>query len=339
MSLTIDQYHLLLQALTLGFGGANKKDLKQLCRLLWVKQEKSLQTEIFDAEFDRYFEQLHLSSSPEKVPHPEKDTPISTPKPTPKTTETSPLGTPTNTEPSRVKIPTALLGSRPKSRRGEITLSSKNVIFNVRDFPVTNRQILQGWRTLSYPIPEGPPTELDIPATLDQIHRQGQLFEPVLRPRRVNRAELLLLIDWDGSMVPFHILARQLADTIKKGWFGKANIYYFRNCPQEYLYLSGNQPEHKRPDDILSTLHKNRTSVFIFSDGGAARCGFNRERIELTQVFLNRLQSKVRSLVWLNPMPKNRWEETTAEQINLLLGDRMYEFNQADLRSAIRAIK
>ena len=54
---------------------------------------------------------------------------------------------------------------------------------------------------------------------------------------RVNKAELLLLIDQDGSMIPFHALSHRLAETaLRGGLLGKAGIYYFHNCPIEHLY-------------------------------------------------------------------------------------------------------
>lgn len=99
-------------------------------------------------------------------------------------------------------------------------------------FPVTRRQMKQNWRYLRRPVREGIPTELDIEATVNQIGQQGVLLEPVLLPPRINQSELLLLIDQDGSMVPFHSLSRRLAETaVRGGRLGKAGIYYFHNCP------------------------------------------------------------------------------------------------------------
>ncbi|MEG3864115.1 hypothetical protein QT974_34105, partial [Microcoleus sp. herbarium12] len=42
------------------------------------------------------------------------------------------------------------------------------------------------------------PVELDVEATVNQIGRQGILLSLVLVPRRVNRSQLLLLIDCGG---------------------------------------------------------------------------------------------------------------------------------------------
>ena len=61
-------------------------------------------------------------------------------------------------------------------------------------FPLTGRQMKQSWRYLRRLIREGPPVELDVAATINQVSRGGMLLYPVLRPRRVNRNELLLLV-------------------------------------------------------------------------------------------------------------------------------------------------
>lgn len=85
-------------------------------------------------------------------------------------------------------------------------------LFSTDYLPVTQRQMKQMWRHLRRLTKEGIATELDIEATVNQIGRYGMMLEPVLSPARVNRTELLLLIDQDGSMVPFHSLSVRLGD-------------------------------------------------------------------------------------------------------------------------------
>lgn len=87
----------------------------------------------------------------------------------------------------------------------------------VNDLPITHRQMKQGWRYLRQFSREGAPVELDMEATIQQVAQQGILLNPVLVPQRTNRIELLLLIDRDGSMVPFHHLSQELADTALRG--------------------------------------------------------------------------------------------------------------------------
>lgn len=204
-------------------------------------------------------------------------------------------------------------------------------------FPVTRRQMKQSWRYLRRPIREGTPAELDVEATVNQIGRQGMLLELVLVPRRVNRAELMLLIDRDGSMVPFHALSQPLAETaLRGGRLGKADIYYFHNCPIDYLYRDRHHQEAEAISSILDRISE-RTAVLIFSDGGAARGGYSPDRVELTEEFLEQLKTKVRYIAWFNPMPKSRWEGTTAGAIARMVP--MFAVSRSGLQSAINVLR
>lgn len=205
-------------------------------------------------------------------------------------------------------------------------------------FPVTQRQMKRSWRYLNRRVRQGVRSELDIEATIQQIGQQGVLLEPVLVPRRTNRAEILLLIDQDGSMVPFHALSQRLVETaVRGGRLGKTEIFYFHNCPVDYLYLDPYHQAAERIRDVLAPITSNRMGVLIFSDAGAARGGFNPERIDLTADFLNQLKQKIRYVAWLNPLPRSRWIGTTAGEIAQLVP--MFEVSRAGLDGAIDVLR
>ena len=204
-------------------------------------------------------------------------------------------------------------------------------------FPVTGRQMKQSWRYLRRLIREGPAIQLDVEATVQQISHQGMLLNPVLRPRRVNRNELLLLVDQDGSMVPFHALSERLAKTAMHGGkLAKADIYFFHNCPIQYLYRDPYHQEAEAIANLLSGLHSEHTGVLIFSDAGAARGAFNPERFELTAEFLGQLRQQFRYIAWLNPMPRRRWTGTAAEIAKLVP---MFELSRQGLNQAINVLR
>ncbi|MEH2125898.1 VWA domain-containing protein [Nostoc sp.] len=208
----------------------------------------------------------------------------------------------------------------------------------VNNLPVTHRQMKQGWRYLRQFSREGPPTELDMEATIQQVAQHGVLLNPVLVPRRTNRIELLLLIDQDGSMVPFHHLCQELADTaLRGGRFSRVRVYYFHNCPDEYLYRDRYHLEAESIDDCLSNLPKARTVCLIFSDAGAARGGFSSRRRRLTKFFLKELRQYVRYTTWLNPVPRDRWQTTTAHDIAALVP--MFEVNRQEFYKAINVLR
>jgi uncharacterized protein len=204
--------------------------------------------------------------------------------------------------------------------------------------PVTQRQMKQSWRYLRRFVREGVPTELDVERTVRHIAQNGLLLNPVLVPLRRNRAELLLLIDQDGSMVAFHTLSSRLVETAARGGrLGDAGVYYFHNCPIDYLY---HDPKHQQSEPLenwFGQVSRSRSVVLIFSDAGAARGGANPDRIEETKKFLAELKQQVRYVAWLNPLPKARWEGTSAESIAQLTP--MFEISRQGLDSAISALR
>ncbi|MDJ0696077.1 hypothetical protein [Mastigocoleus sp. MO_188.B34] len=211
-------------------------------------------------------------------------------------------------------------------------------VLNREFFPLTQRQMKQVWRYLRRPVREGKPTELDVEATIDQIGQQGLLLDIILVPPRVNRAELMILIDQDGSMVPFHTLSRKLTETaLGDGRLRKTGIYYFHNSPVEYLYRDRHHQQGELVTDTLTNRCSKQTAVLIFSDGGAARGGSNEERYKLTQEFLTQLQQRVLHIAWLNPIPKERWFGTTAAKIARLVP--MFEVSRPSLQDAISVLR
>ena len=206
-------------------------------------------------------------------------------------------------------------------------------------FPVTRRQMKQSWRYLRRPSKDPSPSlEIDVDATIEEIGRAGRLLNLVWLPRQQNRAELLLLVDQGGSMVPFHMLARRLAETAQRGGrLGKAGIYYFHNCPTTHLYRTPTYQDAKAIKDVLNSLSNERTAVLIFSDAGAARRGFNQTRLDLTKKFLDQLTNRFRYVAWLNPTPRSRWLGTTAGEIQELVP--MFEINRRGLDDAISLLR
>lgn len=139
-------------------------------------------------------------------------------------------------------------------------------------------------------------------------------------------------------MVPFHSLSVRLAETAQRGGrLGQAGIYYFHNCPVDYLYTD---PWHQQAEPIpavLAQLRRDRTVVLIFSDAGAARGGLHFKRVSLTIAFLRQLKRHIRYVTWVNPMPKTRWARTTAGEIARYVP--MFEGTRQGLDQAIDVLR
>ncbi|MCC5664146.1 hypothetical protein LC653_09485 [Nostoc sp. CHAB 5784] len=53
---------------------------------------------------------------------------------------------------------------------------------------------------------------------------------------------------------------------------------------------------------------------------------------------LTALSPCIRQLIWLNPLPPQRWEQTSAQTINAVLNGKMLTYEPAILQKAARAI-
>jgi uncharacterized protein len=185
--------------------------------------------------------------------------------------------------------------------------------------PISHRSMAYTWRYLRRPLPIGPADILDVEATVEQVARQGFFLAAVYRRREVNQACLLLLIDQDGSMTPFHRLNRDLVETVDEGsTIPEIKVYYFHNVPVDYVYQDSHLTQPVLLKEVLAGCDRD-TSVLIVSDAGAARGNRQMHRIRATVKFLVQLKQRTNLIGWLNPMPRNRWEDTSAESIGYLI--------------------
>jgi len=355
LPLGVEEYRSSLRALQGGFGIPDLAALARLCKTLWIKSEGD--ERIFDYQLEQVRSRVHASEPSSSLAQSSK---ITTSASTSSMTKTGPTSTPAPTDHLEVPSTAHLEAPSTSVPPSEVPLQLEDEVQIARTvlqaasgdddsfygsfiqtdeyFPITLRQMKQSWRYLRRPVREGPPVQLDVESTVKELGRQGVLLKPVLLPRRTNRTQLLLLIDHGGSMVPFHSLSRRFAETaLRGGRLGKANTYYFHNCPGEYLSRDSADQEHELLQNILDCLHVERTGVLIFSDAGAARGGLNPERIEMTEEFLAQLKQKVRYMAWLNPMPFSRWAGTTASKIMRSIP--MFDLSRRGLDDAISVLR
>jgi uncharacterized protein len=185
--------------------------------------------------------------------------------------------------------------------------------------PVSRRSMSYGWRSIRSVRADGPRTVVDVTATVRQVARLGVYGGPVMRRRRVNHGRLVLLVDQQGSMVPFHRWSRDVVETARlDSRLAGVSAFYFYNVPQEFVYLD----EHlTKPIELAKVLAgiDGETTVLVVSDGGAARGRRDRMRIRETTRVVGKVRSRTGLVGWLNPMPVDRWERSAAEILAYLL--------------------
>ncbi|MCC6725559.1 MAG: hypothetical protein IT258_13715 [Saprospiraceae bacterium] len=219
---------------------------------------------------------------------------------------------------------------------------------------ISFREMIQSWRYFRLRRVAGVSDEIDVPKTVKQIAQDGFFTFPKYKTAYKSREDsLLILVDRQGSMVPFHALSDSLVRTaIKDGGHHRAMVYYFKNYPLEYVYKTPYLTDPVKLDELLSTVNNEHTYAIIISDAGAARGNMNEGRVRSSGIemggvqntlrsgaFLQKLVSGVKDLVWLNPMPRNRWKGTSAAAIYNTLGIKMHSIYDAGMLGFTNAVK
>ncbi|NET33242.1 MAG: VWA containing CoxE family protein [Cyanothece sp. SIO1E1] len=206
-------------------------------------------------------------------------------------------------------------------------------------WPVSRRSMSYSWRYLRRTVAAGPAEVLDVATTVQQTAQQGFYLEPVMQQRAHNRAQLLLFIDQNGSMTPLHQFTREIVETslYESGLpEQQVTVCYFQNVPVDDVYQDIFLTQPIGLSTVLTACDSNM-SVLIVSDAGAAR-GYRRlERIRATARFLMRLWRTTQLCAWLNPMPVERWEGSSAEMIANLVP--MFQMDDDGLSNAIDVVR
>jgi len=236
--------------------------------------------------------------------------------------------------------------SPPRSELGSLPIQAPELIIEEEEtaslqayYPISRRSLVYNWRYLRRPIADGPMDVLDLDATIQMVTRQGFFLAPVYGRRERNDARLLLLIDQNGSMTPFHHFTRDLVETARdESSLDSENVraFYFQNVPIGSVYEDSYLTKPVAFATVLGACDNN-TSVLIVSDAGAARGFRTRERVRSTARFLYQLKQRTSLMAWLNPMPETRWEGSSAEIIANSIA--MFQLDREGLNNAIGVVR
>lgn len=345
MALTLEQYQLLREAISQGYGLGGWSDLKRVCRLLWVKPSANYDGETFDIAFKAFKDNIQqhrniedaepeeqLQEEPPPAPEKPPDLPQFAPRRRPKET-----GTPSAeaSDENATEVPAAMRTSAPLER-DHLKNTGNTYILTPQYLPIKLQDVRDAWKILKRPVPIGKEYELDIDATIDLIEREGIFSDVVMRPVKVRRAELLLLIDDNLAMIPFFAAFQPFTQAIDQARITPASVHRFTSYPDEYLYQWHHPTKAELITNLLSKLHQNRTIALIISDAGAAVGTYSPERIQGIWKFLHKLSPCVRQLIWLNPLPSERWQHTSAWEIHKILDGKMLTYEPTSLQTVVK---
>jgi uncharacterized protein with von Willebrand factor type A (vWA) domain len=119
-------------------------------------------------------------------------------------------------------------------------------------WPVSRRFMVYTWRYLRRPVKDGPRDVLNVEATVEQTARQGFFLHSIYDRRESNDAHLILMIDQDGSMVPFHRFTRDLVDTAcEESTIRQVDVMYFHNVPPPIIFRDPHLTEPLPLEQVL----------------------------------------------------------------------------------------
>jgi uncharacterized protein len=326
--LGVNEYLAALDAIDGGFGANDQEDLRQMLCMLWCHSPDEQNR--FDSIFktiDKESKPIEVMDRPDRpVERPETHSPSSTSNSLPSADKVEPLLPEKTSEPEFSTLPW---------RSPFQPVDGEDLPELYTYHPLSRRSMSYGWRFLSRSVADGVEDVLDVSATVEKTAKQGFFLAPVYRRRMVNRAKVLLLVDQGGSMTPLHRFTRDFVETAQMpGVFPEEGVQvgYFHNFPTEYMYRDERLTLPCETVGLLAECDAE-TSVLIVSDAGASR-GYRRmERIRKTTDFLVKLKRQSNLICWLNPMPIERWQGSSAEVIAYLV--QMEQMNADGLGNAI----
>jgi uncharacterized protein len=354
----VEDYQALQQSLHAGFGWGSRQEFLSLCTSLWAKSRK--ERDVLTA----LFEQLAPEGDRWTYSLPKQDLSLSD---STKSASQSDSKKSDKSAEAEHDPKTASQTRLPPINIENVRISERPFVF-VPQFPLTYREVAQTWRRLKRPIRRGAATELDLEATIAQRCQLGMVTNVVMRPRTTNVARLLLLVDRQGSMAPFHRFCDEVCLAIQEaGRLGETAIYYFHNVPAEgaddrvlkpligqlfpvldpilreveplqdgYVYTDRDLLMPKSLPEVLEADGRG-ASIVILSDAGCARRQYRVSRLLDTIACMKAIRTYSPDCVWLNPLPKKYWLNNTAGQIARHIP--MFPLDREGLEQAVNVLR
>ncbi len=333
--LGIEEYYVLIDALHTGFRFYNteshfsKQNLLWLAKTVWLKPNQSKYE--FEKIFHDTFDGINKPSETkekEENKTPTKNEPPKNSLEKENEPKEDNQKTEIQTNDRKEHLIKFILGNTDENSEKSGFDSDKkrlkrNFLFTENYFDISQRQIKQNFRSLPIFQPSSTSNEIDIEETLHHWAKKDFFEKPIFKRKESLYNNVVLLTDNKGSMLSFELLGDMLNTALSESFNGKIDRisvdygqYFFYNVPQKYFYEDKIHIKHTKTYELLDKIKRKKSLVVIYSDAGAARGGNSDGRFKPTLRFLLHLKKVAHQIVWLNPLPKERWNKTTAKRIS-----------------------
>jgi uncharacterized protein with von Willebrand factor type A (vWA) domain len=193
------------------------------------------------------------------------------------------------------------------------------------------------WRHYRRMARSGPATELDAEATLERLCRDCALAEPVMVPRRANRARALILLDAGPSMTPFRYITRELVDSARRAGLERVDTRYYHESPRAIVFRDPRGLEPMTLDAAAAPFVD--AGMLVYGEAGAARGVMDEASVNSACAAIETLRRFTPAIAWLNPVPRARWAGSSASAIRERTGIAMFELDRHGLSDAIDTMR
>lgn len=193
---------------------------------------------------------------------------------------------------------------------------------------------------------QGAELELDLDDTIRKTARNAGYLDIQMIPERHNNVKVLMLLDVGGSMDD-HISRVEELFSAASSEFRNLEVYYFHNCPYEYLWKSNRRRQMERFEtwDILRKFNADWRLIMvgdasmspyeILQPGGSVE-HYNKES---GAEWLKRMIQTWPKAVWLNPEPQASWQyRQSTTLIRNIVQDKMYPVTVSGIEQAMRLL-
>lgn len=335
--LTLRDYRDALGAMRSGFGLCEASELRWLCETLWCRDDEDRRAlaEVFDRAARWGGDSAKMQA--DELLHGKRGAASDA------STKSSPGGPKQGASPRRTAAsPEPRFAAPEESGTGipqpTITLTSAETFILTPRPLIPQRALTVIWRRFRRARREGPAVELDVEATIEAQCREGYLTAPAMLPARRNQARLVLLLDVSPSMAAWRWFYPVLTASLRESRLGQWTVYYFHNAPGEAVYKDEERTDPVDLEREVLAAHLGAAAMVV-SDAGAARGRLREERVEATKRFLGRVAPVWRDFAWLNPIPEDRWDGTSAREIAAMRPGAMAVLDETGLHRAVDALR
>lgn len=226
-----------------------------------------------------------------------------------------------------------LLPSEEQSR--EETGGPQQFIWDSPHRTVDIRTVQQAFRSQREEQQRARRWQVDIEGTIREVCQTGVWHGIRFRPEASYQTSVALLIDSGKSMVAFQAFADDLIGIVSASPVeeqAQPHACFFHNCPSRFVFRDRSLTEAV---SLARFIEKTGKPLILFSDAGAARNGYSRQRVEQTRAFLRQLGDK--HVAWVNPVPRFRWYGTSAYEISKMVN--MVDATQEEFVNVVDILK